>query len=73
MESQYVDYDDAMQLKFQKALQTLSERQRNVFELRYYEEMTYEQIANVLNSEVATLKATYYVAKQKITDYILNN
>ena len=72
MESEYVDYDDAMQVKFQKALQTLSENQRNVFELRYYEEMPYEQIATALNSEVATLKATYYVAKQKITDYILN-
>ena len=72
MESEYVDYDDAMQVKFQKALQTLSEKQRNVFELRYYEEMPYEQIATALNSEVATLKATYYVAKQKITDYILN-
>ena len=72
MESEYVDYDDAMQVKFQKALQNLSEKQRNVFELRYYEEMPYEQIATALNSEVATLKATYYVAKQKITDYILN-
>lgn len=72
MEGEYIDYDEEMQIKFQKALNTLSERQRNVFELRYYEEMTYEQISEILNSDVSTLKATYYVAKQKITDYILN-
>lgn len=72
MEGEYIDYDEEMQIKFQKALSTLSERQRNVFELRYYEEMPYEQISEVMNSDVSTLKATYYVAKQKITDYILN-
>lgn len=72
MESEYIDYDEEMQIKFQKALNTLSERQRNVFELRYYEEMTYEQISEIINSDVSTLKATYYVAKRKITDYILN-
>lgn len=72
MEGEYIDYDEEMQIKFQKALNTLSERQRNVFELRYYEEMSYEQISEVMNSDVSTLKATYYVAKQKITDYILN-
>ena len=72
MEGEYIDYDEEVQIKFQKALNTLSERQRNVFELRYYEEMTYEQISEIINSDVSTLKATYYVAKQKITDYILN-
>ena len=72
MEGEYIDYDEEIQIKFQKALNTLSERQRNVFELRYYEEMSYEQISEVMNSDVSTLKATYYVAKQKITDYILN-
>ena len=72
MEGEYIDYDEEMQIKFQKALNTLSERQRNVFELRYYEEMTYEQISEIINSDLSTLKATYYVAKQKITDYILN-
>lgn len=72
MEGEYIDYDEEMQIKFQKALNTLSERQRNVFELRYYEEMSYEQISEIINSDVSTLKATYYVAKQKITDYILN-
>ena len=72
MEGEYIDYDEEMQIKFQKAVNTLSERQRNVFELRYYEEMTYEQISEIINSDVSTLKATYYVAKQKITDYILN-
>lgn len=72
MEGEYIDYDEEMQIKFQKALNTLSERQRNVFELRYYEEMPYEQISEVMSSDVSTLKATYYVAKQKITDYILN-
>ena len=58
MEGEYIDYDEEMQIKFQKALNTLSERQRNVFELRYYEEMTYEQISEIINSDVSTLKNT---------------
>ena len=68
----YVDYDDAMARKFQLALATLSPRQREVFDLRYYQEMAYEEIAEVLGSSVSTMKTTYHIAKQKITDYILN-
>lgn len=71
-DGEYVDYDEAMSQKFQKALLRLSDRQREVFDLRYYQEMAYEEIAEVLGSSVSTMKTTYHIAKQKITDYILN-
>lgn len=73
MEAEYVDYDNDGAIKFQKALMELSDRQREVFDLRYYQEMSYEEIAEILGSNVGTMKTTYHIAKQKITDYILNH
>lgn len=73
MESEYVDFENDAAVKFQKALMELSDRQRQVFDLRYYQDMTYEEIAETLGGNVATMKTTYHIAKQKITDYILNN
>ena len=72
-QGEYVDYDNAMAVTFQKALLTLSEKQRTVFELRYYNEMPYEEISRICDTSVATLKTTYHIARQKVTDYILNN
>lgn len=73
MASDYVDYEDAMQVKFQKAILTLPEKQRVVFNLRYYDELKYEEISRITGSKVETLKANYYFAKEKIKEYMLNN
>ena len=73
MASEYVDYEDAMVVKFQAALLTLPEKQRVVFNLRYYDDLSYDEIAKILNSKVDTLKVNYYYAKEKIKDYILNH
>lgn len=72
-DSENVDYDTAMGQLFQKALQTLSPRQQTVFDLRYYQEMTYEQIAEIMESHPTTMKTTYHIAKEKIKEYILEN
>lgn len=72
-QGEYVDYDNAMAVTFQQALLTLSEKQRTVFELRYYNELPYEEISEICNTSVATLKTTYHIARQKVTDYIINN
>ncbi len=73
VEEEYVDIENEAGLKFQKALETLTPRQREVFDLRYYQEMTYDEIAEALDANVTTMKTTFFAAKQKITDYILNN
>ena len=73
MATDYVDYENEMVVKFQAALLTLPEKQRLVFNLRYYDELEYEEIAKILDSKVSTLKVNYHYAKEKIKEYILNN
>jgi RNA polymerase sigma-70 factor (ECF subfamily) len=70
--SDYVDYENELAVKFQEAILSLPEKQRLVFNLRYYDELEYEEIARVLDSKVDTLKVNYHYAKEKIKEYILN-
>lgn len=70
MASEYVDYDNEMAVKFQKAVLMLPEKQRVVFNLRYYDDLPYEEISKVTGSKVETLKANYHFAKEKIKEYI---
>jgi len=51
----------------------LSPQQKTVFSLRYYEEMSYEDIAKVTGSKPETLKVSYHYAKDKIVEYIKNH
>ncbi len=59
--------------KLQLAIQTLPEKQKAVFSLRYYDEMPYEQMSEVLETSVGALKASYHHAAKKIETYILNH
>ncbi len=59
--------------KLQLAMQTLPEKQRIVFNLRYYDEMPYEEMSRVLETSEGALKASYHHAVKKIENYILNN
>jgi RNA polymerase sigma-70 factor (ECF subfamily) len=59
--------------KLQKAIQKLPEKQRVVFNLRYFEEMPYEEMSEVLETSVGALKASYHHAVKKIEDYILHH
>lgn len=61
---------DALQLVLQKAILTLPEKQRIVFNLKYFEEMKYEEMAEVLSTSVGALKASYHHAVKKIEAYI---
>ena len=67
-------YFDANKLewKLQLAIQQLPEKQRLVFNLRYYDEMPYEEMSRVLDTSEGALKASYHHAVKKIEDYILN-
>ncbi len=69
---QYFDGDEA-QLKLQRAIATLPEKQRIVFNLRYYDEMKYEDMSEVLGTSVGALKASYHHALKKIESFFENN
>ncbi len=59
--------------KLQLAIQQLPEKQRAVFNLRYYDEMPYEEMSRVLETSEGALKASYHHAVKKIEEYIVNN
>jgi RNA polymerase sigma factor, sigma-70 family len=61
---------DELQLKLQKAILTLPEKQRVVFNLKYFEEMQYEEMSEILETSVGALKASYHHAVKKIEKYI---
>lgn len=67
-------YDgDEIQLRLQKALLTLPDKQRLVFNMKYYDELKYEEMSEVLGTSVGALKASYHIAVKKIEKYIINN
>lgn len=61
---------DEIQLKLQKAILTLPEKQRIVFNMRYYDEMPYEEMSGVLETSVGALKASYHIAAKKIEEFL---
>jgi len=68
----YFDGDE-IQLALIKAIELLPRRQKQVFRLRYYDEMSYKDIAEVLSISVGSLKASYHHAVQKIESYLIDN
>lgn len=68
------DFDgNKAEWKLQLAMQQLPEKQRVVFNLRYYDEMPYQEMSVVLDTSEGALKASYHHAVKKIEQYILNN
>ncbi|CAG0990952.1 RNA polymerase sigma-H factor [Flavobacteriales bacterium] len=61
---------NVIQKKLQKALLQLPEKQRIVFNLKYFEEMKYEDMSTILNTSVGALKASYHIAVKKIEEYL---
>ncbi len=64
---------DEIQKKLQKALLTLPDKQRLVFNLKYYEDMSYGQMALVTGTSEGALKASYHHAVKKIEDFLKND
>lgn len=62
---------DEIQLKLQQAILTLPEKQRIVFNMRYYDETPYEQMAEILETSVGALKASYHIAAKKIEQFLV--
>jgi RNA polymerase sigma-70 factor (ECF subfamily) len=64
---------DEIQLKLQKALVILPEKQQLVFKMKYFEELKYEEISEILGTSVGALKASYFHAVKKIEEYLNSN
>lgn len=64
---------DEIQLKLQKAIAILPEKQQLVFKMRYFEELKYEELSEILDTSVGALKASYHHAVKKIEEYMLKN
>lgn len=63
----------SVEVLFQEALLKLPTQQRLAFNMRYYDEMPYEQIAEITGKNVSTLKSNYHFAVEKIKNYVNNN
>ncbi|MEO8234108.1 MAG: RNA polymerase sigma factor [Flavobacterium sp.] len=59
-----------IQLKLQKAIANLPEKQQLVFKMKYFEELKYEQIAEITGTSVGALKASYFHAVKKIEEFL---
>ena len=67
------DFDpQKLEWKLQVAIQQLPEKQRIVFSLRYFDEMPYEEMSNVLDTSEGALKASYHHAAKKIERFLLD-
>jgi RNA polymerase sigma factor (sigma-70 family) len=62
-----------IQIKLQKAIVTLPEKQQLVFKMKYFEELKYEQISEILGTSVGALKASYHHAVKKIEAFVTTN
>jgi len=67
------DNDEVMLVKFQQAILQLPEKQKVVFNLRYYDELSYEEISQITDSSVNTLKTNYHYASEKIKQYLIEH
>ena len=69
----YIDFDDKVAVKLQKAILTLPPKQQLAFNMRYYDELGFDEIARVADSTPTSIKACYHVAKEKIIKYMNSN
>jgi RNA polymerase sigma-70 factor (ECF subfamily) len=61
---------DAVQLKLQEAILTLPEKQRLVFNMKYFDDMKYEDMSEILGTSVGVLKASYHHAVKKVEEFL---
>lgn len=69
-ESGYVDYEKAAAIDLQRAILKLPTMQQLVFNLRFFDEMEYEEISRITGSRPESLRVNYHLAKKKVTQYL---
>lgn len=70
VDEEYVDYTDVEAVKLQNAILTLPTKQQLTFNMRYYDELEYDDIARIIGSTPSSVKASYHIAKEKIIKYM---
>ena len=73
MADNYVDYSDLEAVKLQKAILSLPTKQQVAFNLRYYDELSYQEIAEATDSTTSAVKMNFHIAKEKIIKYMNSN
>lgn len=63
---------DKLQLKLQQALLTLPEKQRLIFNMKYFDDLKYNEIAEITGTSVGALKASFHIAVKKVELFMLN-
>ena len=69
----YVDYTDLEAVKLQKAILSLPTKQQATFNMRYYDELSYDEIAEATGSTASAAKMNFHIAKEKIIKYMNSN
>lgn len=73
MADSYVDYTDLEAVRLQKAILSLPMKQQAAFNLRYYDELSYDEIAAAIGSTASSAKMNFHIAKEKIIKYMNTN
>lgn len=63
---------DKVQMKLQQALLTLPEKQRLIFNMKYFDDLKYEEISEITGTSVGALKASFHIAVKKVEIFMLN-
>lgn len=69
-DEEYVNYADVEAVKLQNAILSLPPKQQLTFNMRYYDELEYDEIASIIGSTPSSVKASYHIAKEKIIKYM---
>lgn len=64
---------DAIQLKLQQAIATLPQKQQLVFNMKYFDNLKYKDMADILDTSEGALKASYHIAVKKIQEYLTDD
>ena len=73
LESDVYFEGEQIQLQLQKAIATLPNKQQLIFNMKYFDEHTFAQLSEILETSVGGLKSSYHIAVKKITAYIKQN
>lgn len=70
LESDVYFEGNEIQLQLQRAIAILPEKQQQVFNMKYFQELKYKEISNILGTSEGALKASYHIAVKKIEEYL---
>lgn len=73
LESDVYFEGDEIQLQLQRAIATLPDKQQRVFNMKYFQDLKYKEISDILGTSEGALKASYHIAVKKIEEFLKTN